>query len=464
MDSRDGASPAPLDGLADSPAAGGPATGGPATADPANATAAPTVTLPAGAPTVTRPADGTPADGTPADGTPADGTPADGTPADGARTPSATGALAGRRIGPVPPPTIYDVANAAGVSIASVSRVLNGRGNPLPETKERVLQAVAELGFIPDGAARALSARLKEVVGVVIRRPTGSGTAEGQDDGGVFQDEAESLQFPDLINRGIEVAAQHRDYNLLVSSVDVDDHDHTRRIHALARKSDGLILHDQVIDAAQLERLSRQVPIVTLAGVATPTTSNVGGDNGKGMRDLAFHLVREHGYQTVAYLGGHPDSPDNLARHAALRAAVQEAGGTLVDGPEWQGDYCAAGGARVIGRLLAGSAALPRVIACANDQTALGVVYALMQHGLDVPGDVAVTGFDDIPMARHLRPQLTTVRQPIQEIGATAFEVLYSMISNAEPAQRDVMLPTRLIPRESCGCPPDPATPAWRLG
>ena len=96
-------------------------------------------------------------------------------------------------------------------------------------------------------------------------------------EGGIFQDEAESLQFPDLINRDIEVAVQHRDYNLLVSSVDVDDHDHTRRIHTLARKSDGLILHDQVIDVAQLERLSRQVPIVTLAGVATPTTSNVGG-------------------------------------------------------------------------------------------------------------------------------------------------------------------------------------------
>jgi len=359
----------------------------------------------------------------------------------------------------VQPPTIYDVAHAAGVSIASVSRVLNGRGNPLPDTRERVLQAVAELGFIPDGAARALSARLKEVIGVVIRRPTATVS-----DGGVFQDEAESLQFPDLINRGIEVAAQHRDYNLLVSSVDVDDHDHTRRIHALARKSDGLILHDQVLDAGQLERLSRHVPIVTLAGLASPTTSNVGGDNRTGMRDLARHLVRDHGYRTLAYLSGHPDSPDNLARQAAFSAEVTAAGGTFVDGPQWQGNYCAAGGARVIGRLLAGDGTLPRAIACANDQTALGVVYALIQHGLDVPGDVAVTGFDDIPMARHLRPQLTTVRQPIQEIGATAFEVLYSMIRDAEPARRDIVLPTRLIPRESCGCPPDPATPAWRLG
>ena len=370
--------------------------------------------------------------------------------------------LDGRRGGPVPSPTIYDVASAAGVSIASVSRVLNGRGNPMPETRERVLVAVAELGFIPDGAARALSARLKEIIGVVIRRP--SPTEPLGDD--IFQDEEESLQFPDLINRGIELAAQNRDYNLLVSSVDVDDHDHTRRVFALASKSDGLILHDQVLDADQLERLSRQVPVVTLAGVATPTTSNVGGDNQGSMRELARHLVREHGYRTLAYLGGHPDSPDNLARQAAFSSEVEAAGGTFADSRQWQGNYCAAGGAAVIDRLLAsgGAGKLPRAIACANDQTALGVVYALMQHGLDVPRDVAVTGFDDIPVARHLRPQLTTVRQPIQELGATAFEVLFSMINDAEDVPRNIVLPTRLVPRESCGCRPDPATPPWLVG
>src|SRR5205814_10309930 len=112
-------------------------------------------------------------------------------------------------------PTIYDVARAAGVSIASVSRVLNDRRSTLPETRERVMQAVSELGFIPDAAARALSGRLKEIVGVVIRRPTATSP-----DGDFYADEDESLQFPDLINRGIEVAAQNRDFNLLVSSVD----------------------------------------------------------------------------------------------------------------------------------------------------------------------------------------------------------------------------------------------------
>jgi len=348
------------------------------------------------------------------------------------------------------PPTIYDVARVAGVSIASVSRVLNGRRNPLPDTRERVERAAAELGFIPDGAARALSVRLKEVVGVVIRRPEVTVSADG-----IFEEEETSLQFPDLINRGIEVAAQQRDFNLLVSSVGLD-HSDTHRIFALAGKSDGLILHDRVLDPDQVGRLGHQVPVVTLAGMPTPGTVNVSSDNRAGMAELARHLVRDHGYRTLAYLGGHVDSPDNLARHAALAEQVAADGAQVVTGPVWQGTYTAAGGARVIENLLASGDSVPQVIACANDQTALGVVYALVRHGVDVPGGVAVTGFDDIPVARHLHPQLTTVRQPITDLGATAFETLYSMITDAGLAMADVTLPTRLVRRESCGCPPMP--------
>ena len=346
-----------------------------------------------------------------------------------------------------PAPTIYDVARAAGVSIASVSRVLNGRRNPRPETRDRVLQAVAELGFAPDGAARALSARLKEVVGVIVRRPWRAAEE-------VFADEDESLQYNDMINRGIAESAQRRGFDMLVRSVDLDEHDPGGRILALARKSDGLILHDRVLDPDQLSRLSRQVPVVTLAGVATETTANVRGDNAAGMRDLARHLLRDHGYRTLAYIGGHADSPDSIARQRALADEVASAGATFVSGPHWLGNYSASGGARVISNLIAEGGRLPRVIACANDQTALGVLHALGEHGISVPGDVAVTGFDDIPMARHLHCQLTTVRQPIRELGATAFEVLYSMINRETPPERDIVLPTRLVCRHSCGCGP----------
>jgi len=121
-------------------------------------------------------------------------------------------------------------------------------------------------------------------------------------------------------------------------------------------------------------------------------------------------------------------------------------------GAQWQGNYMASGGAGLVERLLADGEALPDVIMCANDQTAIGVLYALAEHGIRVPEDVAVTGFDDIPVARHLRPRLTTVRQPIQQLGATAFEMIYGLISGDRPAEREIVLPTALVRRSSCGC------------
>ena len=357
----------------------------------------------------------------------------------------------------IQPPTIYDVARVAGLSIASVSRVLNGRRNPRPETRDRVLHAVAELGFVPDGAARALSARMKEVIGIVVRRPRWHATD-------MFADEDENLQFPDMINRGMEVVAHRHGFDLLIRSVGLDEPDPALRIFALAGKSDGIILHDRVLSPAELARLARQVPVVTLAGVPTPETANVHSDNETGMRELARHLIFDHGYRTLGYLAGHEGSPDSLSRGQALAAEAAAAGVTLLQGEAWRGSYQAAASARTIERLIADGGRLPRAIVCANDQSAIGVLHALAQHGIAVPGDVAVTGFDDIPVARHLRPQLTSVRQSIQDMGATAFETLYSMIGresgqDGDARGRDISLPTRLVRRESCGCTPQPLTP-----
>jgi LacI family transcriptional regulator len=358
------------------------------------------------------------------------------------------------------PPTIYDVARVAGLSIASVSRVLNGQGNPRADTRQRVLHAVEELGFVPDGAARALSVRLKEVVGVVMRRPHWYAA-------NMFADEDENLQFPDMINRGMEIVAQRHGFDLLIRTVDLDEPDPGRQIFALARKSDGLILHDKVLSPEQLDTLSRQVPVVTLAGVPTATTANVHGDNASGMRALARHLIYDHGYRTIAYLAGHEGSPDSITRGQALADEVAAAGAILLTGEEWRGSYQAAAGAQAMERLIAAGAQLPRAIVCANDQSAIGVLHALAQHGIAVPGDVAVTGFDDMPLAKHLRPQLTTVRQSIQDLGATAFETVYAMIGRGPdaagtPLGRDIALPTTLIRRESCGCPPQSLAPAPR--
>jgi LacI family transcriptional regulator len=342
---------------------------------------------------------------------------------------------------PKGPATIYDVASRAGVSIASVSRVLNGRRSPRAATRERVLEAVRELGFVRDGAARALSNGLKEVVGVVFRR--GDETP--------FPDEDESFLFIDVIYRGIDLAARRRGFDVLMGSVGFNDENVPARVAAVAGKADGLILHDRMVSAGTITRLASTLPVVTLAGTPVRGAMNVRCDNELGIRALVRHLVKHHGYKTLGYLSGRIDSPDNHARARAIDSEAAAYGARVELGDAWQGDYSAAGGANVINRLFEAKRKLPRAIVCANDQTALGAIHALSQRGIRVPQDVAVTGFDDVPVARHLHPPLTTVRQPMQELGATAFEVLYSKISTGK-ADADVVLPVELIIRESCGC------------
>src|SRR3984893_3032704 len=337
--------------------------------------------------------------------------------------------------------TIYDVASRAGVSIASVSRVLNGQGSPREETRERVMRAVRELSFVRDGAARALSNGLKEVVGVIFRRG-GEQLLEGED---------ESFLYIDVINRGIEVGAQRRGFDLLISSVGFHDDNVAGRIAALAGQADGLILHDRMLSAVGIARLADMVPIVTLAGSPTPASINVRCDNEFGIRALVRHMAIDHGYRSLGYVSGRSDSPDNRTRARAFESEAAAGGADIDVGPMWEGNYSAAGGANVIESLLDAGKKLPRAILCANDQTALGVMHALGRRGIRVPEEVAITGFDDVPVAVHLNPPLTTIRQPMQELGATAFEVLYSRI-NAGPGDADVVLPVELIIRESCGC------------
>jgi LacI family transcriptional regulator len=344
--------------------------------------------------------------------------------------------------------TIYDVAGRAGVSIASVSRVLNGQGSPRAETRERVMRAVRELSFVRDGAARALSNGLKEVIGVVFRR-------ESQE---LLEGEDESFLFIDVINRGIEAGAQRRGFDLLISSVGFNDDNVAARISALAGKADGLILHDRMLSPAGIARLADMVPIVTLAGTPTPASLNVRCDNESGIRALVHHLVTQHGYRSLGYVSGRSDSPDNRTRSRAFEKEAAALGARFDTGPAWQGNYSAAGGASVIGSLLDAGRKLPQAILCANDQTALGVIHALAQRGIRVPQDVAITGFDDVPVARHLHPPLTTIRQPMQELGAKAFDILYSRIS-AGGGKADTVLPVELVVRESCGCAPDPGRP-----
>jgi LacI family transcriptional regulator len=341
------------------------------------------------------------------------------------------------------PPTIYDVAQRAGVSIATVSRVLNGHSYLRPETRDRVLHAVRELRFVPNGSARGLSSRSKKIIGLVfVRHP-----AE-QD---LLQVEQESLLFTDSVIRGAELAAHRCGYSLLLSGV--GDSDAGPAVQALTGRTDGLIILDQVLPERKVAPLAKRFPIVLLAGSGrSRTAATVRVDNVAGMRAVAEHLVGGHAYRRLSFLSGIADSPDSATRRQAFVAAAEALGGTCAEGEPWVADYTSSGAVRAVQRVLASGQPLPDAIVCANDQMAIGALQALLRAGIRVPEDVAVTGFDDLPVVRHLHPGLTTIRQPIQQLGSAAVDLLVTLVERGPEATREVVFPVELVVRGSCGC------------
>ena len=342
------------------------------------------------------------------------------------------------------PVTIYDVAERAGVSIATVSRVVNGHRSIRPDTQERVLRAIRELGFVPNSAARGLSSGSKKVIGLVFAR------VPSEDE--LLELEEETLLFTDSVIRGAEYAAQSNGYSLLLHG--------TRRataadaIASLTSACDGLILADQVLSDRRVAPIARRVPVVLLAGSGRARAAvTVRVDNVGGMKEMAEHLVLVHRRRRLAFLSGAAISPDSQARAASFRATAEALGATVEPDEWWLGDWSSAGAVETVRRRLHAGGTLPDAIACASDSTAIGVQHALSAEGIQVPADVAVTGFDDIPLARHLTPGLTTVHQPIQRLGRVAVEALLAKVK-AIPCARDIVLPTRLVVRASCGCEP----------
>jgi LacI family transcriptional regulator len=335
--------------------------------------------------------------------------------------------------------TIYEVAKRSGVSTATVSRVMaEGKGFSTA-TGERVRATAAELSWVPNGPARGLASRRSGIVGLIFPDLGGSGQAED-----------ESALYVDQVIRGAERAATSVGNAVLIAATQSDSG--RRLAFSVAGKVDGLVVLARSLPDEELGALSKIVPVVVLANHRSRQGYDyVGADNRGGSRALTAHLISVHGYTDLLFLAGPDQSPDSEERFAGFRDALRHAGLPAPHRPEGNGGFTEAGGDQAIRALIA-RGRRPRAVVCGNDEMALGALTALRAARLRVPADVAVTGFDDISAGRHVRPALTTVRQPMRDLGEQSVRLLLDRIADAEAEQQSVVLPTELIIRRSCGC------------
>jgi LacI family transcriptional regulator, galactose operon repressor len=346
------------------------------------------------------------------------------------------------------------VAERAQVSIATVSRALNGHGYLRAETRKRVLQAVKDLKFVPNGPARQLSTRSTKVIALAYVRPAEDQMPELEED---------SLLFIDAVIRGAELKAQEYGYSLLLAGF--KEGSPGQPVADLTGRADGIMVLGRVMTGRRAADLARRSPVVLLAGPGRAQAAvSVRVDNAQGMQAVARHLVLEHGLRRFAFMAGRAESPDSTARQDAF-TALAESLGASVAGPEagWAADWTAAGASKATGERLTSGDPWPEAIVCASDPMAIGTLQALRDAGVDVPGQLKVTGFDDIAVARHLSPALTTVRQPSRQLGAAGVEALVGLMEGQTDGHRDWVLPTQLVVRASCGCSPMPPGPVRLL-
>jgi LacI family transcriptional regulator len=345
-------------------------------------------------------------------------------------------------------PTLHEIAAEAGVSIATVSRVARGVGQVSPATRRKVQEAIDKHKFRPSHAGRALVERRHAALGIVFPGLSGP-------------------YYSDVINGFEEVAVNARVSVLIMGthflrqSVDM--------VLDMADRVDGLAVMGGVIPERAVRQLTdRGEHVVLLASGPLVGVPTVRTENTAAMARLTTHLLADHGYEHLVFVGNPDGSPDATARwqgflQAHRRTGAEPPGEPIRTGLQQSHGFIA------VSRLL-DDGEQPRAIVCANDETALGAVVAVMDRGLRVPEDIAVTGFDDIPMAGLMASGLTTVHQPMRELGAETARQLLRHVEGHVEASLDRVLETQVVIRGSCGCGEDasrdaPATkPATRTG
>jgi LacI family transcriptional regulator len=322
--------------------------------------------------------------------------------------------------------TIYQVAQLAGVSIATVSRALRDSELVTPQTRERVQQAARELRFTPSRLGRSL--------------------AEGRH-------AANGIVFPDLVGPyyaevvlGYEAAAATFGSSVVILATRGRD-DAASAVRDLAARVDGLTVFGQTVPDDVITGLADTgLPIVLLSRDPLPGVDTVRARNEHTARALVEHLLT-HGHRRFVFLGDPAGSPDVAGRYRGVARALSQRGLDVPHPVRLEGFDLEAGEAAARDLL---RRERPDAVICANDEVALGVLLAAEQAGLKVPGDLAVTGWDDLLAARFAG--LTTVRQPMRDLGAVAAKWLNQRITGQQPAPaKNKILPTQLVVRRSCG-------------
>ncbi|HHB89866.1 MAG TPA: LacI family transcriptional regulator [Anaerolineae bacterium] len=329
--------------------------------------------------------------------------------------------------------TITDVARLAGVSIATVSRVVNGTAPVAPDTVRRVEEAIAQLGYKPHSAARKLAGRRSGAIGLLLPEVAGD------------------FFFP--LVRSIAEAARANEYDLLIH-VASDPQEESLSAPLGDHNVDGLLvftgrLHDDEI--ARLHRLG--FPLVLL--FRTPPDAlpipYVMFENQEGARRLVEHLILVHGRRRIAFLRGPEGNEESAWREQGYRAALQAHAIPFDPNLVGMGGFHQQMARDVIHSWLLEGLHFDAVFA-GDDEAAMGAMEALRRAGKRVPEDVAVVGFDDVSFSRLLNPPLTTVRAPIEAAATEAAQMLFAQIAGVHHPTA-VTFPTELVIRQSCGCP-----------
>lgn len=321
--------------------------------------------------------------------------------------------------------TIREVAQQAGVSIATVSRVLSGGGPVSEQTRRRIERVARELRYAPNQAARSLITSRTHTLGALLPDLFG--------------------EFFSEVLRSLDTAAQAAGHQLLVSSSHHDRTGVTRALQAMRGRVDGLVVMAPDLDAALLrDNLPADVRVVLLNTTVEGAPYDVLAlANYDGARAALAHLAGR-GHRRIAHVTGPLRNFDAAERRRGYADALAAHGLDADPALVVEGDFSDASGYAAVQRLVAGGAAFSALFA-ANDAMAVGAIGALREAGRAVPGDVAVVGFDDIPMARYFSPPLTSVRAPLAQMGADAVRQLL----HPDAAPRHTVLPTELVVRAS---------------